>query len=65
MSDAKPCPFCGNSKIKVRSYYDEEDGSPVTVFFCRCANCESDGSTAYSRKEAVEKWNTRYPTDAN
>ena len=65
MSDLKPCPFCGNTKIKRRSYSDEIEGSTVTLFFCRCSNCESDGSTAYSRVEAEEKWNTRYPTDAD
>ena len=63
--EIKPCPFCGNTKLKVESkhngkwYYTGTHSATV-----RCSKCHARGPTASckvseSRWEANEETNTR------
>ena len=63
--ELKPCPFCGNDNIEIRSngigdYYaicsgDGEEGDP-----CGCGASTSD-RRCESQKGAIDRWNTRVP----
>lgn len=71
--EMKPCPFCGNTKLKVDSkhhgthYYTGTNSATV-----RCNKCHARGPTAsckvekgkryvdeYTMQRAVELWNER------
>lgn len=66
MNDLKPCPFCGNDKIKVKSRY-VRNFSVVRVsrFQAHCTRCHSRGATItgayrYSWIVGVPDWVSKY-----
>ncbi len=60
MSDAlKPCPFCGNTRIKVDKYR-----TAIGVhYYAQCdyafGGCGAELASRISRKEAIKDWNSR------
>lgn len=78
MSELKPCPFCGGTKLKIDSKrtfkYGKEKHCSVTV---RCMKCHARGPVVginmpnghYNEREICEKevdeaWNRRADHDA-
>ena len=55
MEKLKPCPFCGNEKLEVRS-------TPFAGFTVRCWNdtCLASGPYKGTAEEAVDAWNGAY-----
>lgn len=51
----KPCPFCGNDKIKLSSYFQRDPD----LFWMSCDKCRARGSYSRTKQGAVIGWNTR------
>jgi hypothetical protein len=65
MSDLKPCPICGSTKIEE---YDEwvDVGDPyahITNHIVECRNCNYSRGDC-TRDNAIKRWNTRPAEDA-
>jgi len=50
----KPCPFCGNYKIKLETWY----GRGVT-FSVWCLNCRAQTEVKGTKLAAINRWNRR------
>ena len=57
MTELKPCPFCGGTKLRISRYFG------LNCYDIKCDNedCSMNVSTDFSKtkKQAIEKWNTR------
>ena len=56
LKDAKPCPFCGSTKLRL------EDIGGESYLFVECADCKADGPHENDDERehaAVLRWNTR------
>ena len=53
MSELKPCPFCGGSKVSVAGWKDQ--------YWVTCSGCETEGPSGETKTEAMEVWNQRTP----
>jgi len=58
MTELKPCPFCGNEKIVIRTLSYSESGMFGAKSVC-CLECCAEGGTQGTEKEARECWNRR------
>lgn len=73
----KPCPFCGNEKVKIILEHDRECGR---CWYVQCSGCYAQGSSiaesignqksdeAYEQivaatREAIASWNRRSEND--
>ena len=54
MISLKPCPFCGSTAVSVRG---------ATAIYVVCLDCMAGTGCFDSKKEAVEAWNNRHPTE--
>lgn len=60
MSELKPCPFCGGTRLIERS---ENAGHGMSVTRIACLDCEASGGSDYNgRKVMLAAWNRRAPT---
>jgi Lar family restriction alleviation protein len=50
-----PCPFCGSANV---ADFFAVTGNP----YIGCADCDAQGGSFLTKKEAVEAWNTRTPS---
>ena len=71
--EIKPCPFCGNTKLKVESKHNGKWHNTGThSATVRCSKCHARGPTAsckvekgkyhadeQTKQKAIELWNTR------
>jgi Lar family restriction alleviation protein len=62
MSELKPCPFCGESKLLYSGgcgfRYDDDDNQ-IRLFRVHCRTCKGRTGLFESLDEAVEAWNRR------
>lgn len=72
--ELKPCPFCGNNKLKLVKKKTKYKGKTAYVASIRCNCCNARGGTVlnltvpYAVKEdveqrAVDRWNRRVDND--
>ena len=70
MTELKPCPFCGGTKLKLAKKTTKYKGHEAYVASIRCNSCHARGGTVtnltipYAVKEdveaiAIERWNRR------
>ena len=70
MTELKPCPFCGGTKLKLAKKTTKYKGHEAYVASIRCNSCHARGGTItnltipYAVKEdveaiAIERWNRR------
>lgn len=61
--ELKPCPFCGNSKVKMESGFPPPGGFGVS---CPLKiGCDSYGPNKPTPSEAAEAWNNRPKEDVD
>lgn len=57
----KPCPFCGKQFNDYPEVMIIEKRKIMPDLYCvRCPKCSAFGSSEWSKKEAIEKWNKRF-----
>ena len=51
------CPFCGSKFIFLRIERNTE--ASKIKYYVQCRNCKARGGKVFSKKKAIELWNTR------
>lgn len=51
------CPFCGNKFIILR--ISKETPNNKIKYYTQCRNCKAKSRKTFSKKKAIELWNTR------
>lgn len=57
MSELKPCPFCGSTRV---SGVTLSNKSLMFREFVDCEDCGASTTTHATKQEAVDAWNTRH-----
>ena len=64
MAELKPCPFCGEREVIVRTIRCANAGTVITRFYAQCRGCFAQtGMDARTQKSAIDAWNRRAKDD--
>jgi len=53
-----PCPFCGNTVMRIADWLTDSKGR--IVYWVNCCKCDATGAGSYNPEKAIALWNRQF-----